>query len=336
MKRRAFIAGLGSVVTWPLGARGQQPTKPYRIAVVHPAASVADISETGDHPYYPALFKELRRLGYVEGTNLIVERYSGEGREERYAGLADAVVRTKPDLIVTAASRLVLSFKTATDKIPIVASMADPVPYGIVASLARPGGNVTGVSVEAGLEIWGKRLQVLREVVPTASRVGFLGSRQIWRLPQTDALRQETGDLKISLLGPPLESPIQEDEYRRVLGAMAQEQLDGTLVSDQLENVTYRRLIVELANNARLPIVFPYREQFEVGGLVAYGPSLADVYRRLASYIDPILRGAKPGELPIYLASKFDLLVNLKTAKALGINVPPSLLARADEVIEAL
>jgi putative ABC transport system substrate-binding protein len=214
--------------------------------------------------------------------------------------------------------------------------MADPVPYGIVASLARPGGNVTGVSVEAGLEIWGKRLQVLREVVPTASRVGFLGSRQIWRLPQTDALRQETGDLKISLLGPPLESPIQEDEYRRVLGAMAQEQLDGTLVSDQLENVTYRRLIVELANNARLPIVFPYREQFEVGGLVAYGPSLADVYRRLASYIDPILRGAKPGELPIYLASKFDLLVNLKTAKALGINVPPSLLARADEVIEAL
>jgi putative ABC transport system substrate-binding protein len=214
--------------------------------------------------------------------------------------------------------------------------MADPVPYGIVTSLARPGGNITGVSVVAGLEIWGKRLEVLRETVPTASRVGFLGSRQIWELPggQTSALREETKNLNISLLGPPLESPIQEGEYRRVLSGMAQQQLDGVVVSDQTENVTYRRLIVELANSARLPTVFPYREQFDVGGLMAYGPSLADVYRRLASYIDQILRGAKPGELPIYLASKFELLVNLKVAKALALSLPPSLLARADEVIE--
>ena len=336
MRRRDFIAGLSSAAAWPVVARAQQPTKTYRIAIAHPSASVNEMSEAGDNPYFPALFEELRRLGYIEGANLIVERYSGEGREERYVEISRLVVHTKPDLIVTAALRLVRTFKAATETIPIVATMADPVPYGIVTSLAGPGGNITGVSVVAGLEIWGKRLEVLRETVPTASRVGFLGSRQIWELPggQTSALREETKNLNISLLGPPLESPIQEGEYRRVLSGMAQQQLDGVVVSDQTENVTYRRLIVELANSARLPTVFPYREQFDVGGLMAYGPSLADVYRRLASYIDQILRGAKPGELPIYLASKFELLVNLKVAKALALSLPPSLLARADEVIE--
>src|SRR5262249_27361390 len=223
--------------------------------------------------------------------------------------------RSKPDLIVTAASRLVLSFKAATDTIPVLASMADPVPFGIVANLSRPGGNITGVSVEAGLDIWGKRLQVFREALQTGSRLGFLGSRQIWGLPQVGALRNAAQEVDISLLGPPLEN-LQEAEYRRVLGAMASEHVDGVIVGDQLEHVTYGRLIVELTESARLPAVFPYREHFEFGGLTAYGPSLANVYRRLAGYIDQILKGAKPGELPIYLASKFELLINLKAAKA--------------------
>jgi putative tryptophan/tyrosine transport system substrate-binding protein len=173
MRRREFITLMGVAAILPLNAHAQQRTKTYRIAIVHPSVSIADMSETGENPYYPALFRELRRLGYVEGENLIVARYSGEGREDRYSDLCRQVVLSSPDLIVTAASRLVLSFKAATDAIPIVASMADPVPFGIVASLARPGGNITGVSVEAGLEVWGKRLQVLREVLPTASKVGF-------------------------------------------------------------------------------------------------------------------------------------------------------------------
>ncbi len=261
-------------------------------------------------------------------------RYSGEGREDRYPELCGDVVGTKPDVIVTAASRLVLSFKAATHTIPVVASMADPVPFGIVTSLARPGGNITGVSVEAGLEIWGKRLQVLREAIPTASKVGFLGSRQIWDLPgQVPATREAAAQVGITLLGPPLES-LQEGEYRRVVDAMARGRVDGIIVGDQGEHVTYRRLIVNLADNARLPTVFRYREQFEVGALMAYGPSLADLYRRLAGYIDLILKGARPGELPIYLASKFELLVNQTAAKALGLTFPTSLLVRADEVIE--
>jgi len=203
-----------------------------------------------------------------------------------------------------------------------------------VASIARPGGNITGVSVEAGLDIWGKRLQVLREAIPTASKVGFLGSHQIWNLPQVNALRETTQQLHISLLGPPIESPIDEKGYRRVLQSMAQEHVDGLIIGDQLEHVTYRRLIVDLAYNGRLPTVYPYREHFEVGGLMAYGPSLADVFRRLGSYVDQILKGASPGELPIYLASKFELLINLTTAKSLGLSFPSSLLLTADEVTE--
>jgi putative ABC transport system substrate-binding protein len=337
MKRREFIALLGgATVAWLLPARAQQATKTHRIAVVSPSASIADLSETGSNPNYVALFNELRRLGYIEGVNLVVTRYSAEGREERYPDLCQEVVRTNPDIIVTSRSNLALSFKGATATIPVVAVMGDPVAFGIVANIARPGGNITGIAVEPGQEIWGKRLQVLREVVPTAAKVGFLGSRLIWDLPhgQMDALREAARQLGISLLGPPIESPIQAEEYRRVLAAMAQEHVDGVIIGDQAEHITYRQLIVDLVRAAKLPTVFPYREFFEIGALVAYGPSSSDSWRRLAGYIDQILKGAHPGDLPIYLASKFELLINLKTAKALGITIPPSLLVRADEVIE--
>jgi putative ABC transport system substrate-binding protein len=335
MRRRDFIKVIaGSAAACPLAARAQQTTKTYHIALVHPSASIAEMSESGGNPPYATLFKELRRLGYIEGVNLDVTRYSGDGQEERFPELSQEVVRTKPDIIVTATSRLVLAFKAATATVPVVALMADPVPFGIVTNIARPGGNITGVSVEAGPEIWGKRAQVLREVVPTAAKVGLLASRQVWSQPNTDALRKGAQQLGISLLGPPLESPIQAEEYRRVLGAMAQEHVDGVIISDQAQHFPYRQLIVDLVRAAKLPAIFPYREYFEIGALMAYGPSVSDSYRRLGGYIDQILKGAHPGDLPIYLASRFDLLINLKTAKALGITIPPSLLVRADEVIE--
>jgi len=147
------------------------------------------------------------------------------------------------------------------------------------------------VSSMAGPEIWGKRLQVLREAVPTASKVGFLGSRQLWSLPSTDVLRKAAQQLGISLLGPPIESPIQGEEYRRVLGVMAQEHVDAVIIGDQTENITSRQLIVDLVRAAKLPAIFPFREYFEVGALMAYGPSTSDIYRRLAGYIDQILKG---------------------------------------------
>ena len=230
---------------------------------------------------------------------------------------------------------MVLNFKAATTAIPIVGLMADPVASGIVESLAHPGGNITGICTDAGPEIWGKRLELLREAAPGTSRVGFLASRSVWESPfGVAALRVATERMGISLIGPPLEGTLQEQEYRRVFEAMLQGHADALIVSDQAENFANRKLIVELAATSRLPTIYPYREQVEVGGLLAYAPDLLDVYRRAAGYVDKILKGTKAGEIPIYLAVKFDLVVNMKAAKALGTVIPPSLLALADKVIE--
>jgi putative ABC transport system substrate-binding protein len=335
MKRRQFVTGLaGAAAAWPIAAGAQQSANMYRIAIVRTSGSLADMTETGDNPSYSVLFKELRRLGYIERQNLIVERYSGEGRQERYTEIARDVVRTRPHLIVAVSSPLVIIFKTITDKIPIIGVMGDPVADGIVQNLARPGGNVTGVSVDAGLETWAKRLQILYEVVPTAAKVGLLTTRSSWELAQRRTILESARRLGILVSGPPLEHPIQEAEYRRVLGAMSREHLDGLIVSDTGDNITYRRLIVSLAEAARLPTVYPYRTYFDLGGLMVYGSDLAALQRWVANDIDQILMGAKPGEIPIYQESRFDLLINLKVAKALGLSVPTSLLVRADEVIE--
>jgi putative ABC transport system substrate-binding protein len=229
---------------------------------------------------------------------------------------------------------LVLNFKAATATIPIVGTMGDPVVYGIVPSLARPGGNITGASVDAGLEISGKRIELLREAIPRVSRVGFLATRWMWDQPYGSAIQEAAKRISISLLGPPLDAPYQEGEYRRVLAAMAQEGVDALIVTHQPENFTNRRLIVELAAEGKLPAMYGNRDFVEIGGLMAYGFDPADLGRRAADQIDQVLRGTQPAEIPIYQPTKFELSINLNTAKTLGIEVPPSLLARADEVIE--
>jgi ABC-type uncharacterized transport system substrate-binding protein len=332
MKRREFLITLVLSATMPC-AHAQQPGKLYHIAIVHPTAPVAELTETGTARFI-ALFKELRRLGYVEGQNIAVERYSGAGRTEHFE-LASEVVRKKPDLILAITSRMVQNFKAATATIPIVGLMADPVQMGIVESLARPGGNITGVCTDSGLEIWGKRLELLREAVPGISRAGFLASRRVWESPSgIAALRPAAERMGVSIIGPPLEGILQEAEYRRVFDAMIQGRPDAVIVSDQVENQWNVRLIVEFAANNRLPTIYPYREEVEAGGLMAYATDLLNIYRRAAGYVDQILKGANPGEIPIYLAVKFELVVNLKAAKAIGLTIPPSLLLRADAVIE--
>jgi ABC-type uncharacterized transport system substrate-binding protein len=336
MRRREFIAGLLVAATTGR-AQAQQSAKVYHIAIVHPSEPVAELTETGT-ARFAALFKELRGLGYVEGQNIVVERYSGAGRTQHYSELASEVVRKKPDLIFANTSRMVQNFKAATATIPIVGVMADPVPVGIVDSLARPGGNITGVCVDAGPEIWGKRLELLREVVPGISRVGFLAPRAVWEGPfgitAIAALRPAAERMGVSIIGPPLEGTLQEAEYRRVFDAMIEGHPDAVIVGDQTENLSNARLIVELAAKSRLPTIYPFREQVEAGGLMAYATDLLDLYRRAAGYVDQILKGAKPGEIPIYLAVKFELVVNVKAAKAIGLTIPPSLLLRANEVIE--
>ncbi|HEV2548436.1 MAG TPA: ABC transporter substrate-binding protein [Stellaceae bacterium] len=338
MRRRNFLGVLcGAVVaTVPFFARAQQTTKVYRIAVVSPAAtSVALMSETGGSAYYRAFFERLRQLGYVEGQNLVVERYSGENRPEHYAELAREIVRGSPDLILASATALALEFKAATDTIPVVAVSADPVAYGVAASLPRPGGNITGVTVDAGVEIMGKCLEFLREMVPAASRIAWLASRpREGQAPYTVALQEAARKMQISLVGPPLQAPFNEAEFRRVFAAMAQAGADALLVGGGPENFGNRQLIVELAEKARLPAIYFFREFTDIGGLMSYGVSLSDLSRHAADQIDQILKGAKPGDIPFYQPTKFELIINLRTAKALGITMPPTLLIAADEVIE--
>ena len=334
MKRREFITLLGSAAAaWPLAALAQQPAKMKRIAIVFPSAKVSEISVSGP-PRYRAFFEELSRLGYVEGQNVAVERYSGEGQPERYAELARHVVNTHPDLIFALGTRLSLDFKMATATIPIVTIMGDPIVLGLVAGIARPGGNITGVTNTAGLEIAGKRIGLLVEAMPKLSTLSYLVSRPFWEDTRGAAAREAAKRAGISLKAALLGSAFNEAEYQRVFRSMEQDRADALMVSEDAEHVTNRATIVELAAKGRILTIYPFREFVEVGGLMAYSVDLADIYRRVANLIDKILKGANPGDIPFYQPTKYELSINLKTAKALGLELPAMLLARADELIE--
>ena len=333
MRRREFIGLVGGAAAWPLAAQAQQPAKMKRIVMVSPATKVSDINLSGS-PVYRAFFEELSRLGYVEGQNLLVERYSGEGRSEHYADLARDIVSTHPDLIFPVSTYLALHFKMVTTTIPIVAITADPVAGGLVPSLARPSGNVTGVTVDAGLALHGKRLEFLVEATPKLANARYLASQTSWEGPVGTAVREAAKQAGISLAGALLGSTINEAEYQRVFNSMEQDRVDGLMVAEQPEHLTYRRLLVELAAKSRIPAIYPFRQHVDLGGLMSYSADLADIYRRVANQIAEILKGARPGEIPFYQPTKFELIINLKTAKALGLEMSPTLLARADEVIE--
>ena len=333
MRRRDFITALGAAATWPLAARAQQSAKMKRIAIVSPATKVGEISLSG-LPQYRAFFEELSRLGYVEGQNLGVERYSGEGQPERYADLVRDVVKTHPDLIVAVAARLSLDFKMATTTIPIVTIVNEPTALGLVPSLARPGGNITGVTISAGLELIGKRIGLLVEAMPKLSTVGYLVSRSYWEDLRGAAALEAAKRAGISLKAAVLDSVFNEAEYQLVFRSMEQDRADALMVSDEAENLANRGTIVELVAKARIPAMYAYSEFVQSGGLMAYSIDLPDTFRRLANVVDKILRGANPGDIPFYRPTKFELSINLKTAKALGLEMPAMLLARAYEVIE--
>src|SRR5260221_1430900 len=232
MERREFIRLFGgAAAAWPFAARAQQPTT-RRIAIFHPAIPTALLTETGAGSAWRAFFGELRRLGYVEGENLIIERYSAEGHHERYADLARQIVARRPDVIVTGTNPVVIAFKAATSTIPVVAFMLDPLHAGLVSSLGRPGGNLTGITLDAGIEIWGKRLQILKEAIPSTTRAAFLGMREGWEGSSGQALRDAGDRLGISLV---FMFPQQgtHSEIERVFAAMEQQRPDAVLVSGE-------------------------------------------------------------------------------------------------------
>jgi putative ABC transport system substrate-binding protein len=327
--RRSFLIGAGALVAAPFAAHPQPPGKHARIGFMA-------IDLAGNPRGTDAFRADLRSFGWVEGRNLTIDLRDAKGHWERLPALAAELVARNVDVIVAPNVLATRAAMQATSAIPIVfAGVTDPVADGLVASLARPSGNVTGLS-GLGSELAGKRLELLKEVVPKATRVAILwqssGSGE--RVSQGGMLSEAqrvSQALKVSIL--PIEAR-DPGEFERAFADMAKARVDALVVIGNPVYFAARSQLTDLAARHRLPAIYGSRQYVDAGGLMAYGPSLADLVRRTATYADKLLRGAKAGELPVEQPTKFELLVNLKPAKALGLKIPQSVLTRADEVIQ--
>ncbi len=328
MDRRAFIGTLAAgLLATPLAAEAQQPGKLFRIGIL----SYLPVTDPVGSRFREAVLVGLRDRGYVEGQHIAIEWRSWEGSLERLRVLSTELAQLRVDVIVVGPTPAAEEMKRASSTIPIVAVHGDPVGSGLVASLARPGANVTGISI-LNTELIGKQLQMLKEVSPKLSRVAVLSN------PTTSThrtyLRQAevaARSLNVRLLVLKARDP---NEFASAFSTATRERAGAVIVLGDTMFYVERTQIAELAARNLLPSIAPQQEQAAAGYLMAYGVSALDAYRRTAVYVDKILRGAKPADLPFEQATKFDLVVNLKTAKALGLTIPPSLLQRADQVIE--
>jgi ABC-type uncharacterized transport system substrate-binding protein len=329
MKRREFIMLLGgAVATWPLAARAQQPGGMRRIGVL--------MNLTADDPEgqarIAAFLQGLQELSWTVGRNIRIEYRWAAGNAERTHGYAAELVALAPEVILAAGALTVGPLQQVSRTIPIVfAGITDPVGAGFVANLARPGGNTTGFSnFEYGIS--GKWLELLKQIAPRTTRAGvFRDPTLIASISQFAAIQSVAPSLGIEL------TPIDTrgaDEIERALGVFAREPNSGIIVVTGTSAIIRRGVIISLANQHRLPAVYPFRYYAADGGLLSYGPDTTDPYRRAASYVDRILKGEKPADLPVQAPTKYELVINLKTAKMLGLNIPDAVLARADEVIE--
>ena len=327
-RRRFLLTSLAGVLAAPLAAEAQQTAKVPRIGYLWSGPLGSDASETG------GLRQGLWELGYVENQNIVIEYRYAEGHADRLPRLIAELTNLKVTLLVTAGTLVTAAAKRGAGTTPVVSVSGDPVGSGLVQSLARPGGTVTGLSFAQGANFSGKWLELIREVAPKATPVGV-----IWnpanRASEADVKEMEAlaPRLGLRLSSHPVQSPADIDAAftavtRAHVGALI-------IASDPLVSaVTQRTQIVRLGAANRIPTIYGLREFVDSGGLMSYGPNLFDLWRRAAGYVDKILKGAKPGDLPIEQPSKFELVINLRTAKALGLTIPPSLLARADQVIE--
>jgi putative ABC transport system substrate-binding protein len=324
MRRREFIALLGGVAMWPLGAQAARAAKRYRIGILCP--------ERPPPGFLEAFRQGLRALGYVEGQDVAFEVRGADGYSQRLAALANELANLKVDVIIAVNTPSVQAAKRASAKIPIVMlRVADPVKTGLVSSLSRPGGNVTGLSLMVD-ELSGKRLALLKEAIPRVSRVAVL-----WFKPNpgseivVSAMKASGRGLGLELLLLPLQLPA---DLNAALQSAARRQVEAVIVVEDTVATEHRAEILNLAAFHSLPVVAQYKTFAETGALLAYGPNLSAMYRRVAYYVDRILKGDKAGELPVEQPTEFHLVINLKTAKSLAVTIPPTLLARANEVIE--
>ena len=326
VKRRRFITLLGGTAAmWPLAARAQQPSKLPTIGFLGQSTPVIESRRVA------AFLQRSRELGWIEGRTIAIEYAWGQGSSERFAEIAADFVRLKVDVIVTSGTANVIAAKRATSVIPIVFAVAgDPIANNLVTSLARPGGNVTGLSTVA-TDLAGKRLELLTEAVSDFRRLATIGnasnSLSVLEMREVKAAASRFG-LDATFL-----EVRQAQDIEPAIAALKDAADALYVVADPLIN-TNRDQIHKLAMGARLPAIYNAREHVEAGGLISYGPDFIELYRRAADFVDRILRGASPSDIPVEQPTKFELVINLRTARALGIELPPSLLARADEVIE--
>jgi putative ABC transport system substrate-binding protein len=323
-RRRFLLTTLAGALAAPLAAGAQPVGKVYRIGVLSPGTAPPGPLE--------ALRQGLRELGYDEGRNLAIEwRFAGV-TDERLQDLAEELVRLKVDVIVSINTQASLAAKRVTHTTPIViARVSDPVRTGLVTSFARPGGNITGLSALSD-ELSGKRLELTRELIPAVSRLAVLWNAGNPGIElSVKEMERRSSQFRVHLQIHGVKSA---DEFRGALQAIARERSDALFVFDDVLMTTHKRPILDWAAKAQLPVISQYAEIAEAGGLMACGPNIPEIYRRAVTYVDRILKGAKPFDLPVEQPTKYELVINLKTAKALGLTIPPSLLARADQVIE--
>jgi putative ABC transport system substrate-binding protein len=325
MDRRAFLAGAALLLAAPVVAEAQRAGRIPKLCFLTFDPGTPQSSR------FSPFFQGLRDLGYVDGQTISIDYLSAAGRGEQFPALAADCLRLKADVIVVTTTPAAQAAKTATQTIPIVMhSLGDPVGTGLVASLARPGGNITGTTLLAS-GLAAKRLGLLKEIVPRLSRVLVLSYLEDpIAAPQVKELERAAHSLGIKLLVRDIPTP---DDLPAAFDAGAREGAEGVLTTAESLFVVQRNRVVQLAAQHRLPAMYPYRLMVDAGGLMAYDPT-SDLQKRTAAYVDRILKGAKPGDLPVEQPTKFELVINLKTAKALGLTIPPSLLARADQVIE--
>jgi putative ABC transport system substrate-binding protein len=325
MRRRQFIALLGGAAAWPLAAQAQQAAKVFQIGFLFYGSS-------GSSPELDAFRQGLREFGYIEGQNIAVEYRFAGGQVERLPDLAAELVRLKPDVIVTPATPASVAAKQATGTIPIVfAGVADAVGAGLIANLARPDGNVTGLT-SISAELGGKRLELLKRLVNNASRVAVLyNPADRSNVLVLKELQEAAPALTLTLQPFEVRGP---SEFEGAFAAMTRGRADAMFGAAGILTFQHRQTVVDLTANSRLPTLWGHRQFVEAGGLMSYAVNFYDQIRRTAAYVDQILKGAKPGDLPVQQPTKFEFILNLKTAKALGLTIPPGVIAIADEVTE--
>jgi len=319
-----MVLALSAILMVSMSAEAQQAGKVPRIGILAPGSSALPTSA-----YHDSFRQGLRELGYIEGKNIFIEVRYAEGKQDRLSDIATELVKLKVDVIVTATRPGVLAARNATSAIPIVfAAVGDPVRAGLVSSLARPGGNITGLSI-IETQLFGKRLELLKETSPKITRIAQFRDATS---PGTESEMQATA----SVLGLQLQSLElgSAKDFDAAFEAILKERAQAlTATANPVISINQQRIVAFAAKN-RLPAIYPYSESIDAGGLMFYGVSFSDLFRRAATYVDKILKGAKPSDLPVEQPTKFQLVINMKTAKALDLTVPPSLLFRADEVIE--